>query len=134
MEKLQTIIKDDVNKEALINIGVCAGRHEMPVTEYIFDTIHDPTNVDELEKIAFDWYHDSVRPLIRENYRVDINIYVTGLTVATAAIMRVLFLNHHYCQNDDYQPFLVPYGDVKLWHFNMDNKDYYPQTILRLNR
>lgn len=111
-----------------LSVGVCAGRHEMPVDKFVFDKIADPTDVKALEATAWEWYRANVVPLKEEGYNVDINIYVTGLTVATMAIVDVVLTNHFWAIDDDY-PTIVGNGSVKLWHFDAVGQKYYPQSI-----
>lgn len=128
MEKLQNVLKNEQAQMATVNVGVCSGRHEMPVDNFVFDTIEDPTNVNALEETAWKWYRDTVLPLRKEGFNVDINIYVTGLTVATVAILKVLVDRHEWAIDDDY-PARVHNGEIFLWHFDAVGKKYYSQSI-----
>ena len=82
-----------------ITVGLCRGRHEMPVTEYIFESIEDVTDTVALEKVATEFfaprltkvrtasclhqasYEDAVYWTVAEKPV----IYVTGLTAALIA-------------------------------------------------
>ena len=114
--------------KATVNLGVCSGRHEMPVDNFVFDKIEDPTDVYALEEKASKWYRENVAPLKEEGYSVDINIYVTGLTVAMMAIVKVFLHGHEWAIDDDY-PCIVHNGDITLWHFDALGKGYYPQEL-----
>lgn len=126
MEKLLHIEEHDTR--ATVNVGVCAGRHEMPVDNFIYDKIDDPTNVQALEETAWKWYRETVVPLRNKGLHVDINIYVTGLTVATVAILKVLIHCHEWAIDDDY-PTRVHNGEISLWHFDSVGQKYYSQSV-----
>ena len=119
--------RNGTNKVEL-NLGVCSGRHEMPVDNFVFDKIVDPTDVKALEGKALEWYRSNVTPLIEEGLNVDINIYVTGLTVATIAIVKVFQSEHEFAVDYD-NPTIVHNGQITLWHFNAAGGDYYPQPL-----
>ena len=131
MEKLQNVLRDRKSKTATVNIGVCSGRHEMPVKNFVFDKIDDPTDVKTLEETAWKWYHDTVLPLKEEGYSVDINIYVTGLTVATVAILKILTHCHEPMLADDDNgcQHLLFNGEIFMWYFDAVGKKYYSQSI-----
>lgn len=128
MEKLPFVRKVQNSKKAEVNLGVCAGRHEMPVDNFIFDKIEDPTDVKALEAKALEWYRSNVTPLREEGLNVDINIYVTGLTVATVAIVKAFIHEHEWAIDNDY-PCIVHNGNIVLWHFDAVGKGYYPQEF-----
>ena len=128
MEKLRHVSKSRKTLTATVNVGVCSGRHEMPVSNFVFDTIGDPTDVKTLEETALEWYRNTVSPLKEKGYNVDINVYVTGLTVATVAILKVLIHCHEHAIDDDY-PCIVHNGEILLWHFDAVGKKYYSQSI-----
>ena len=91
----------------VINVGLCEGRHEIPgVTEFIFGNSINPTDFDAMFKTAMRWAAEHCD--IRTDYAVPINgmedcmsytsdvrvnLYVTGLTAATAAVIKVCALN-----------------------------------------
>ena len=133
MEKLQCLLKDKTSMTATVNIGVCSGRHEMPVDNFVFNEILDPTDVKTLEETASEWYRETVLPLKEEGYSVDINIYVTGLTVATVAILKVLVHCHERMTavDDNDCECIVYDGEILLWHFDAVGKKYYSQSITK---
>lgn len=113
-----------------IKVGTCAGRHEMPVDSFVFDKIEDPTNVKALEEVAQKWYDDKVFPLYRGNNQVHIHLYVTGLTVATVAIIKVVMKEHHcYVDEGDYVD-VMPQGNFILFHYDTATGDYYQQELI----
>lgn len=60
--------------------GLCSGRHDIPVKDYIFGEIEDPTNFDALRAQAL-----AVIPLDAD----EVTVYVTGLTPALLAVIGV---------------------------------------------
>ena len=103
-----------------INFGVCAGRHEIVtndgnlVKNYVFDKIVNPTDVVGLEaharKYFKEYFETNGRPFS------DVNVYVTGLTVATIAIVNVLLeLKEVVC----------------LWHYDRESEKYFSQKIYK---
>ena len=78
-------------KLKVINIGVCNGRHDLPCSEFVFDKIEDPTNVAELEERAYTYLtRQIIENCVIENCNIRLNLYITGLTVATLAIENAL--------------------------------------------
>lgn len=80
-------------EEKKVVVGLCAGRHEMPVSEYIFDTV-EPTDFDGMEKtvgtfvlervgLSTFWRNDEI--YVRGN--AELIVYVTGLTACTAEVV-----------------------------------------------
>lgn len=99
---------------AKLNIGVIAGRHEMPAEEYIFKgPIKDPTDVDTIQKMVWDFVNE--HPNLSE-YDV-IHLYVTGLTVAVIECLRVIACA---LQNTD--------THLVLKHYNLSTNTYYDQV------
>lgn len=91
-----------------MNIGLIRGRHEITeVEEYIFnEAIVDVTDIQSLSKQAF----EKLLPHRGEK----INLYVTGLTIACAAVIKV-------CVDNDI--------NLSLWHFNAVTNTYFEQVI-----
>ena len=59
-------------------VGLCAGRHEIPVEEYLFpDPIEDPLDFDAMYKRAMSVVPESGH----------LTVYVTGLTAAMLAVV-----------------------------------------------
>lgn len=113
-----------------IIVGLCAGRHEMPTSEYIFDKIEDPSDVIEIQKMANEWVckHCHIRTELREAlnqaeygdhpcYVGDhLIVYVTGLTVALTAVIKAC----------------AEYGvSLTLMHYNTKTDSYVDQAIFR---
>lgn len=69
-----------------ISLGTVKGRHAMPVTEYIIENeIEDVTNVLEIEKMVDDYFKTKIA---NNEEKVEIILYVTGLTVVTLAVVK----------------------------------------------
>lgn len=92
-------------KKNITVLGLCAGRHELPVSGYVFGNIVDPTDLQGMMNTA----HESLQDVEA------LELYVTGLTVACTTVIR-------YCINN-----LIP---LKLMHFDRESGSYYPQVIL----
>lgn len=86
--------------------GLVRGRHAMPVSAYVFDEIEDMFNFSRLEMVAFSRIVKTSDTLM---------LYVTGLTVATVAVLNIAKL--------------LGYKDVVLKHYNRDNGLYESQWV-----
>lgn len=66
-----------------ITVGLCKGRHAMPVDEFIFDRIDNVNNYAAMGEVV----RDFLMPLIYDHKDEDITltVYVTGLTAAMLA-------------------------------------------------
>ena len=127
-----------MNNNSIIKVGVCEGRHEMPVRDFLFPQELDPTKVEEMEMQAWDklksmadeqgiqetWIIDSDprstasparggRPY-KLRYAAEVDIYATGLTAAVLAAVNIACLL---------------FDEVKVMHYNRDTGEYYPQRI-----
>lgn len=114
-----------------IKIGVCEGRHNMPVDGYIFKKIEDPTDVEGLQEIAEEFFQKLWEELPhKECYYPDewgndhisikidgkVEIYATGLTVAVIeAIKAALYYYNYY--------------DIVIMHYDSVKGNYYPQKM-----
>lgn len=78
-----------------ISLGLVADRHELPVNDYIFNPgdITFPVNPGELQKIAARKF-DSLGLNVAGDHHI--TLFVTGLTPATTAVIRVAFKCHHF--------------------------------------
>ena len=94
-----------------IKIGLCKGRHEMPVSEFLYpQTIADPTNTESLELAASEFYRQSDEAGVEK-----VSVYVTGLTVALTSLIRVASW----------------YGwtHLSLYHYDAVSGSYYEQAM-----
>ena len=89
-----------------IAVGLCASRHSMPVSGYIFPETVDPMAFDAMEQTVSDFIaSEGVKSLV---------VYVTGLTAATAAVIKV-------CAAQGI--------GLTLMHYNRETGEYVPQKI-----
>lgn len=94
------------NKKMNIKLGLCRGRHELPVKDYIYENEIDPLDLDKLENTAFN--------KLKDYDSGKLELYVTGLTVALVSVLnvcRILNIN------------------VLLYHYNRDTDNYYKQEV-----
>lgn len=111
---LSEISGADVNVTT-INVGLCAGRHDIPgVDEYIFPNTVDPMDFHGMKRQAtrrlialirntgrgqvYVLDEDDDGPCDRVYVPVDIRLYVTGLTPATIAVMQAFECLYEACQ------------------------------------
>jgi len=90
-----------------INIGLCEGRHNIPhVTDYIFPSVVNPTDIVGLK--------ETIEKKFETMKYANVNLYVTGLTVALVEVIK-------YCLKNDIK--------LTLYHYNKEDNNYYPQTV-----
>lgn len=109
--------------------GLCASRHPLPVTEYIYPETVNPLDFDGLRATAVKFVLDRVgvesvyaQPINGNDYtdtacfcgRRELVVYVTGLTAATAAVIAACAENGVH---------------LTLMHYDRDSGDYKPQVI-----
>jgi hypothetical protein len=94
-----------------LKMGVCAGRHEIPQAEtgFFFPMEVDPLNVAALEVAA-----EAVINAHLLGGIFNLNLYITGLTVAAFAVINAAKKNGIA---------------VTAFHFDRNSGDYYPQEI-----
>ena len=112
-----------------IKVGLIKGRHEMPVSNYIFDEINDVLDFDSMNKQIVNFINDNIN--VYAAYGCGINqigyedvevltadtkliVYVTGLTSVTAELIKVCALKGI---------------SLTLMHYDRDTGDYLPQVI-----
>ena len=116
-----------------IIVGLCAGRHELPVSEYIFNEIKDPSDINAIQNMAYEWVNSHCH--IRTAYRESLNqaeqgdqlcyvgdhviLYVTGLTVALAAVIRACAENGVSLTLRHYNPKTDNYTDQMMFYFGL---------------
>lgn len=94
------------------NLGTCKGRHEMPVEKFVFETIEDTTDIVALRETVWSFIGDNFYEILRAE---QINIYVTGLTVALIEIVN---------------QFKKMADNIVLMHYDVKTNTYYPQRVL----
>ena len=102
-----------------LTIGLVEGRHDLPVSDFIYQEgdITFPLDMKKLAQIAdkrlseagaISSFEDRFNP-------TSINLYVTGLTAATTAVIRVALVKGYL---------------LTLYHFDRDSQTWLPQTIV----
>ncbi|HFI0351786.1 TPA: hypothetical protein ACGOZT_001193 [Streptococcus suis] len=97
-----------------IMLGLVAGRHDLPVTDFIFGDgdITFPINPADLQqKVAKKF--DSLGLTAGGGHHI--TVFVTGLTPATTAVIRIAFKGHHF---------------LTLKHFDRDTNGWIDDVIL----
>ena len=108
-----------------VSLGIVRGRHEMPVIDYIFDTIDDVLDFKALEDMAYmrldAMFPTTIRGYVNTRANTGIigtrrdgslDLYVAGLTAATIAVI-----------NAAYNLGIV----VRLLHYDKKSKRYFAQ-------
>jgi hypothetical protein len=93
-------------------VGLCAGRHNIPVEKYIFSEVSDVMDFKALYDTADAFIHDNCN--LRNWVGDPLDVVVTGLTQCTTAVMYACAC-HGVC--------------LTLWHYNRDTGDYVPQRF-----
>lgn len=125
-------------KEIKILVGTCEGRHEMPVSEFIFSQEVNPLAVESLELTATERLEVMAKEAGAEKgilnvpasyavysypedvdvcesvYDAEIRIYATGLTVAVIAAIKAA---------------VRLFKKVVVLHFNRESGEYYEQKV-----
>ncbi len=117
-------------KNNQISVGLFKSRHDMPVNEYIFENgFEDVMDFTGMRKIITEWFSKNVT--VDLHYGVPLNyggygdvetykgnrkvfLYVTGLTSATAEVIRFCAFNGI---------------SLSLMHFDRDSGEYEEQPI-----
>jgi hypothetical protein len=87
-------------------MGLCEGRHQMPVEEYIFpQVVENPFDFSELEKVV----HEKLKDV------KELDLYVSGLTP-------VLIVAVNYCVFNGIE--------TTLYHFDINSGEYVPQKLI----
>ena len=103
---------NNTTKVATFTFGLCAGRHDLPVSDYLLvdGDVTFPVNPVALRnKVAAKLNAVGVKP------GSDLTVYVTGLTPATIAVMSVALANMH---------------KLTFMHFDRDTNDWIPDPVL----
>ena len=98
-----------------LTIGLVEGRHDLPVTEFIYQEgdITFPLDMGRLAEIA-----DKRLSQLGAITYTSLDVYVTGLTAATLAVMRVAFVRGYL---------------VTFHHFDRDSGMWIPQDVINAN-
>ena len=109
-------------------VGLCAGRHNIPVEKYIFSEVNNVLDFSTLNRTAEAFIKENCNIRLEsgtginqttyvdvECYRGDaLHVVVTGLTQCTTAVMYACAF------------YGVP---LTLWHYNRDDGGYVPQRF-----
>ena len=92
----------------MIEVGLFAGRHDLPVKNFIFGEL-SPCDFRRMDEVALCWLMQHTQP------GDVLHLYVTGLTAATVAVIKA-------CK-------ITGVGLV-LMHFDRESGKYVPQDVL----
>lgn len=123
---IETTAKGYSIPENAVVVGLCAGRHDMPVSDFIFPQVVDPTDFRGMEFVVGDFIKSRVG--IHEETQSDTGgefevmfgdrplvVYVTGLTACVVAVVKVCMF----------------YGvDLTLMHYDRASGGYLPQVVI----
>ena len=118
----------------LIKIGVCEGRHPLPVDYYIFPQEINPLEVEQLEEVSYSKLVEIANreevvvqneTVVLDNqvgyqditvkvFNAKVAIYATGLTVAVLAIVKAA---------------KTLFAEVAVMHYDKSSDSYYEQKI-----
>lgn len=118
-----------MNKNNEVVVGLVKNRHEIPVREYIFESIENVLDFEALETTVLSFLEKKVG--ICKKYSCGLNqsdysdvqcfcgerrlvLYITGLTTGVAAVIKLCALNGI---------------QLTLMHFDASNGTYVPQRI-----
>lgn len=87
-------------------IGLINGRHQLPVSEYVFEEIKNIFDFKAMEEQI----HSKLK------YATKVTLYVTGLTAAVSSVVA-------YCVRNDIE--------LTLMHYDTETTEYIPQTVHR---
>lgn len=97
----------------ILNVAVCTSRHPMPskVKGGIFGKkVDDPMDISTLENTAANYVNAAHRNGVRQ-----INLYVTGLTQATIAVINACAIKRIR---------------LVVYHYNRDTDEHVPQLVI----
>lgn len=112
-----------------IEVGLCKGRHEMPVENYIFTEEINPTDFRTMAKVVNSWLSNNCGIHIcmacavnqADDTSIDcfvggkrVVLYVTGLSAALAEVIKACALNG---------------VELTLMHYDRESGQYTPQKI-----
>ena len=113
----------------LVKVGLIRGRHEMPVSAYIFDEIDDMFDYKAIYKHIENFIEDEVGVEFHEGGGIYANkgkktliVYVTGLTAVACALVDVcnkrgvLLELMHYDRNDGSYHMQALGTDESVWY------------------
>lgn len=111
-----------------LTVGLCAGRHDLPVEKYIFTDVPDVFDFASLNATAEQFILDNCNPHLTQGQGISqddyndvtvwtgdpLDVVVTGLTACTTAVMWAC----------------ARYGiPLTLWHYDRESGNYVPQRF-----
>lgn len=103
-----------------VRLGLCAGRHDIPVEGYVFDQpITDVTDAAGMLMHATRVVRALRKEANRKAKHLHLHVYVTGLSVALVAVIRAVM-----------QESLEADIGLTLYHFDRESGEYYPQPVI----
>lgn len=101
-------------------LGLCGGRHDLPVTDFVFNDgdITFPINPKVLASIA-----DANIKGLGVDFGDHLDVYVTGLTAATTAVISVAIKNNYSLTLHHYDAGSGTYIADVILDGSMDNHD-----------
>jgi hypothetical protein len=108
-----------------IHVALIKSRHETPATDWVFDVIEDVHDYDAMNKRAGEFLHETIGESLGLDMRLDVHLYVTGLTPALVATLKAweeaemryfdhrLTLMHYDRDTDSYKA--QPWWDGFKW-------------------
>ena len=118
-----------MNNNNAVIVGLCAGRHSLPVSDYVFDTEVNPTDLTAMRRVAarklevlFEGHFESrmvnaggMGDEVMYVTTTPLVVYATGLTAALLTVINVAVEMGIY--------------DVTVMHYDRDTGEYFPQRI-----
>lgn len=121
----------------IFNIGTVAGRHDLPVDNYVFTKVDEPNNIKWLEQYAFTFIQNLIgndaikvvnypktKPVSHIGTKedayleadIELHLYITGLTQATLAIINAARRLHIH--------------NLYVHHYDIFTKEFVQQKII----
>lgn len=115
-----------------MKLGLVAGRHQMPVDDYVLESVSDPTDIDGIRDAVYKSLSAKLDGHVKQCYGIGLNqtdstdvlgfhsdvkveLFVTGLTAVTLAVVEFCAANG------------VP---LVCYHYDRDTGDYIAQAVL----
>ena len=116
----------------IIRMGLIRGRHELPVDNYVVDSVADPSDMAAIDRAVRSKLGKVFAPYMRKGTvnipnateyvdipalvsSAELHLYITGLTSVALAVINYCYANG------------IP---VTAWHYDLAKKEYVPQKLL----
>ena len=104
-----------------VKVGLIEGRHEMPVNEYVFQSLPQEGSladkIPQLQNIAEEW--------LDNNIGRDIDLYVTGMTPVLTAFLKAWNLHKRPPPHFEIDSIV---GPLTLYHYDSSTKTYWTEV------